>query len=117
MSEHNHAAFKDGEVRAEMIPDVLNRIDKDEKEKILQDFDEFRSYLASRIHMAEAMGLNEEQIAVAAQKIADYLAGHEHPHNAEEQLLQELWKVGREDERHMLAHMLVRLAHSDRHLQ
>jgi hypothetical protein len=32
------------------------------------------------------------------------------PRNAEENLLKELWKVGRDEEKHMLAHMLVRLA-------
>ncbi|WP_188988775.1 DUF3243 domain-containing protein [Paenibacillus nasutitermitis] len=110
MSEYNHAALKNGEVRTEKIPEVLGRIDPAQRDEILRDFDQFRSYLAKRIHMAEAMGLNEEEIAVTAQKVADYLARHEEPRNAQEHLLQELWKVGREDERHMLAHMLVRLA-------
>jgi len=110
MSEYNHAALKDGEVRNEKIPEVLERIDPAERENILRNFDQFRSYLAKRIHMAETMGLDEEQIAAGAQKVAEYLVRHEEPRNAEEHLLQELWKVGREDERHMLAHMLVRLA-------
>ncbi len=40
---------------------------------------------------------------------SNYLAKHEEPRNSEEKLLQELWKVGDKDERHKLAHMLVKL--------
>jgi hypothetical protein len=64
--------------------------------------------------MAESIGLSEEQMAIIAQKVADYLAGHEEPRNNEELLLQELWKLGTKEERHMLAHMLVRLAQGER---
>ncbi|MMZ68732.1 hypothetical protein D1872_314540 [compost metagenome] len=49
-------------------------------------------------------------MARIAEKVADYLAANEEPRNSEEKLLQELWSVGREEEQHMLAHMLVRLA-------
>ncbi|PWW40008.1 uncharacterized protein DUF3243 [Paenibacillus pabuli] len=49
-------------------------------------------------------------MAKIAEKVADYLAAREEPRNREEKLLQELWNVGKEEERHMLAHMLVRLA-------
>jgi hypothetical protein len=115
MSEQYHAVLKDGELQTEKIADVMNRLDSSDKDKILQDFEGFRSYLAKRIRMAEAIGLSEEQMAITAQKVADYLARHEEPRNAEEQLLRELWKVGHEDERHKLAHMLVRLAQRKDH--
>jgi hypothetical protein len=54
-------------------------------------------------------GLNDNQLALAAKKIADYLAAHEEPQNEEQYLLHELWKVGNEEEQHHLAHMLVKL--------
>ncbi|MFB9330397.1 DUF3243 domain-containing protein [Paenibacillus aurantiacus] len=110
MTERNHAVLKDGELQNGKIEDTIERLSSKKKDEILADFEQFRSYLSKRIKMAEAIGLNEEQLAVAAQKVAQYLAEHEEPRNAEEQLLQQLWKVGDEQERHILAHMLVRLA-------
>jgi hypothetical protein len=59
--------------------------------------------------LGENLGMNEEQLANSAQKVADYLADKVPPKNSEEHLLKELWKVGTEEEQHNLAHMLVRL--------
>ncbi|MFC5403503.1 DUF3243 domain-containing protein [Cohnella soli] len=112
MSELNHVVNKDGNVDASKVASAISKISASEKERILQDFDDFRTYLKKRISMAENIGLSEEQIATIAQKVADYLSSHEEPRNHEEQLLSELWKVGTENERHSLAHMLVRLADS-----
>jgi hypothetical protein len=110
MTEMNHVVDKNGTIEMGKVCEVLNRMDGKSREEVLQDFEKFRSYLAKRIHMAQIIGMNEEQIAVTAQKIADYLSEHEEPRNAEEHLLNELWKVGSDEEKHMLSHMLVRLA-------
>lgn len=53
--------------------------------------------------------MSNEQLALAAEKIADYLAAYEEPRNSEEKLLLELWKAGNKEERHRLAHMLVKM--------
>ncbi|MNO35278.1 hypothetical protein D3C76_253260 [compost metagenome] len=110
MSEHNHVVNKDGNVTLGKVSDALDRIDPEQKEVILNNFEDFRTYLGKRIQLAQKIGLGEEQLAVAAEKIADYLAAHEEPRNSEEKLLLELWKVGSKEERHRLAHMLVKLA-------
>ena len=110
MAEHNHVVSKDGDIDPSRVDDAISRIDAGERERILRNFEEFKGYLNRRIKMAESFGMGEEQMAAIAQKVADYLASHEEPRNNEELLLQELWKVGTEEERHMLAHMLVRLA-------
>ncbi|MEC0169270.1 DUF3243 domain-containing protein [Paenibacillus graminis] len=110
MSEHNHVVNKDGNVTIAKVSEALDRIDPEQKEVILKNFEDFRSYLGKRIQLAQKIGLGEEQLAAAAEKIADYLAAHEEPRNSEEKLLLELWKVGSKDERHRLAHMLVKLA-------
>ncbi len=109
MTEQPHIVNKSGEVATEKVEPVMNRISDERKQQILDDFENFRSYLGKRIHMAESIGLSEESIAKVAQKIADYLAKHEEPQNNEEQLLYELWKVGNDEERHKLAHMLVKM--------
>ncbi|SDS06641.1 Protein of unknown function [Paenibacillaceae bacterium GAS479] len=94
----------------EKVKDTLHQMGTSKKEEILSSFTEFKNYLGNRIDLARRIGLNDEQLAQAAEKVADYLAEHEEPRNSEEKLLQELWKIGKEEERHMLAHMLVRFS-------
>ncbi|MEK5240164.1 DUF3243 domain-containing protein [Paenibacillus sp. FSL L8-0470] len=109
MSEHNHVVSKDGSVTMNRVNDALDRIEPEQKEVILNNFQEFKSYLSKRIQLAQKIGLSDEQLVLAAEKIADYLAAYEEPRNSEEKLLLELWKVGSKEERHRLAHMLVKL--------
>ncbi|MEK0316458.1 DUF3243 domain-containing protein [Cohnella sp. 56] len=110
MSESQHIIDKEEQIDTSKVGDTISRIDAPKKDQILNDFESFKSYLHKRIALGESLGLSEEQLAQVAEKVADYLAGHEDPRNAEENLLRELWKVGEQDERHKLAHMLVRLA-------
>ncbi|KAB7665397.1 DUF3243 domain-containing protein [Bacillus sp. B1-b2] len=91
------------------VEDVLQNLDSGKKEEILTNFEEFKSFLGDKVSKGEKLGLNEEQLALAAQKVGDYLAKKEQPRNREEKLLQELWKVGTEEEQHKLAHLLVKL--------
>lgn len=55
------------------------------------------------------MGLNEHQLAKAAEKVANYLARNEEAQNPEQHLLKEMWLVANDEERHKLAHVLVKL--------
>jgi hypothetical protein len=110
MSEHNHVIEKDGQVFADNVNQTISNMDAGKKEQILKNFDEFKSYLKKRIDLGTNIGLNEEHLAVVAEKIAGYLAEHEEPRNSEEKLLHELWKAGNEEQRHTLAHLLVRFA-------
>ncbi|MGM9926261.1 MAG: DUF3243 domain-containing protein [Bacillus sp. (in: firmicutes)] len=91
------------------VDNKLQNIDSDKKEQILSSFNEFQTYLSKYVQRGEKMGLGEEQMAKAAEKVAGYLAENEEPRNSEEKLLQELWKVGDQEQRHQLAHLLVRL--------
>ncbi|MDO7905688.1 DUF3243 domain-containing protein [Paenibacillus sp. JX-17] len=110
MAEQQHVVNKDGEVDLNKVDNTIERMDAGRKDEILQSFDEFKSYLNKRIAIGESIGLGEEQLAKVAQKVAGYLAANEEPRNREEKVLQELWKVGTEEEQHKLAHLLVKLA-------
>jgi hypothetical protein len=99
-------------VNFDKVSDTISKMDNGKKEQILQNFTEFKTYLGKRIELAETIGLNEEHLARIAEKVAGYLANHEEPRNSEEKLLQELWKVGTQEEQHKLAHLLVKLAQS-----
>ncbi|WP_409305161.1 DUF3243 domain-containing protein [Peribacillus sp. SCS-155] len=91
------------------VEEQLNSMGTEKKDEILSSFDTFKDYLSSKVSKGQMLGMNEEQLAKTAQKVADYLADHEEPRNREEKLLQELWKVGNEEEQHKLAHLLVKL--------
>ncbi|MFC4778814.1 DUF3243 domain-containing protein [Paenibacillus sp. GCM10023252] len=110
MAEYNHIVDREGQVAEEQVGGAMDRIGSDKKDEILRNFDEFRQYLAKRIQLAEKLGLSEEQLARTAEKVGDYLAANEEPRNQEEKLLQELWKAGNQEERHKLAHILVKFA-------
>lgn len=91
------------------VDQKVAQMDSEKKDQILQDFENFKGYLSDKVSKGEKLGLNEEQLAKAAEKVAGYLAEHEEPRNSEEKLLQELWKVGDKEQQHALAHLLVRL--------
>lgn len=108
-NEEKHILHKDETVNLNKVDNAVDRISDSRKDEILQNFSEFKSFLHTRVALGEKLGLSEETLAKAAQKVADHLAKSEEPRNAEENLLKELWKVGDEQQRHQLAHMLVKL--------
>src|SRR4051812_11234563 len=91
MAEYNHVVDKDGDIDPSKVEEAISKIDSGEKDRILRDFDEFKSYLVRRIKLAESIGLGEKQMTLITEQVADYLASHEEPRNNEEKLLQELW--------------------------
>ncbi|WP_203332038.1 DUF3243 domain-containing protein [Planococcus beigongshangi] len=95
------------------VDEKLKNFDDEKKEDILANFNQFKQYLSDKVEIGEKMGLSEERLAQITEKVADYLAKNEEPKNREEQVLQELWKVGEKEERHMLAHMLLRMVQKE----
>lgn len=93
----------------ERIDNKLDSIGTEEKEEILKNFSTFKSYLSGKVEAGEKMGLSEETLAKATEKVAGYLANHENPRNREEHLLQQLWKSADKDQQHALSHMLLNL--------
>ncbi|WP_203249059.1 DUF3243 domain-containing protein [Sporosarcina beigongshangi] len=87
----------------------LSKIDGEEKNQILENFNRFKQYLSEKVELGEKMGLSEEKLAKTTELVANYLAKHEEPRNREENLLMELWKSGSKEEQHMLAHMLLEM--------
>ena len=102
--------FNNNEATPNKAEETVRNMDNSEMYNKLENFNEFKSYLHNKISVGEKLGMSEEQLAKSAEKVADYLAKNTEPQNREEVLLQELWKVGNEEEQHKLAHMLVKLA-------
>ncbi|WP_391206453.1 DUF3243 domain-containing protein [Psychrobacillus sp. L4] len=97
----------------ERVENKLNSIGTEEKEEILKNFSSFKSYLAGKVAAGEKMGLSEEVLAKATEKVAGYLAKHEEPRNREQYLLQELWKNGDKEQQHALSHMLLNMVKNE----
>ena len=87
----------------------LSKIDNEEKNQILENFNRFKQYLSEKVELGESMGLSDEKLAKTTELVANYLAKHEEPRNREENLLMELWKSGSKEEQHMLSHMLLEM--------
>lgn len=113
MEQNNHMVNKDGSVDTGKVENVINRMGEDKQEEILSNFEHFKSYLSEKVELGEKMGMDEEKLAKTAEKVAGYLADYVEPKNREEKLLQEIWKVGNQEERHCLSHMLVRMVSSN----
>ncbi|WP_349409885.1 DUF3243 domain-containing protein [Pseudalkalibacillus sp. SCS-8] len=83
---------------------------EDKKDHIMESFETFKDYLGDQVHKGEKLGLDEEGLRKGAKRVGDYLAKHEEPRNREEKVLNELWNVANDEERHHMARVLVRLA-------
>lgn len=95
------------EVRAQ---NAVKNLPQEEKNEILNNFHDFQDYLGNKVKQGERLGLSEEALTKAAQRVADYLADNEEPRNREEYLLKQLWLAADEENKKPLANTLVKLA-------
>lgn len=107
MMEHKSTEEKSAKIN--QVEQAVNSLGEEKIDEILKNFESFKEFLGDKVVMGKKMGLTEEQLAIAAQKVGNFLSKHEQARNREEKLLQELWLVGSEEEQHMLSHMLVKL--------
>ncbi|MCF6093158.1 DUF3243 domain-containing protein [Microaerobacter geothermalis] len=76
---------------------------------VLDSFDQWKNFLAERVHQAEKMGMNDDTIQNVAYQLGDYLSQQVDPKNNEERLLKELWEAGSEDDQKTLAKLMVKM--------
>ncbi|RKD24375.1 hypothetical protein BEP19_08250 [Ammoniphilus oxalaticus] len=74
---------------------------------ILQNFDDWRSFLNERIDQAQSMGIDDTTISKIAHQMADYLADKVEPKNEQERLLKDLWESADSEQQRALASVLV----------
>lgn len=76
---------------------------------VLDTFDKWKAFLAERVNQAQASGMSEEMISKLAFQIGEFLEDKVDPKNGEERLLQQMWQVGTEEEKKMMARIMVKL--------
>lgn len=78
--------------------------------EIEMEWHQWKKLLSRIINTAEFAGLSGERVNDLAYRVGDFLAKKIDPGNREQRLLNELWKEATEDERKVLASLVVRLA-------
>jgi hypothetical protein len=76
---------------------------------VLSNFATWKHFLADRVSQAKNSGMKEDTISNLAYEIGNFLDEKVDPKNEEERVLKELWDVGDEAERKMLAGLMVKL--------
>jgi hypothetical protein len=76
---------------------------------VLKVFDRWKQFLNERIDQAEKAGMKEETINKLAFQIGEFLSDKVDPENKEERVLKELWDVADEQEKKVIAKLMVKL--------
>lgn len=75
----------------------------------LRDYDQWKSFLSSKVQMAKSAGMSEQAIASTATRVGDFLSSRVDPKNNQQRVLKELWDSGSEQEQQTLASMIVKM--------
>ncbi|WKB34830.1 DUF3243 domain-containing protein [Terrilactibacillus sp. S3-3] len=76
---------------------------------VLDNWDQWKGFLADRMDQAKGAGISQNMITSFAAKVGDYLADNVDPKNEQERVLSDLWNVADENEQHTIANLMVKL--------
>lgn len=88
-----------------MIPLLIARC---KAMSVLDNFDQWKGFLGERLEQAQGKGLDGAAVSEMAFRIGDYLANEVEAHNDQEKLLAELWKTADEQEKHIIANLMIK---------
>jgi hypothetical protein len=84
-----------------------------EHSEILSNWHKWKATLAQAVNIGEAVGLEENTIDKIAYKVGNTLSAVVDPENREQRLLQELWRAGNDEDRKVLAKLIVKMVQVD----
>lgn len=73
----------------------------------------WKETLGKAVNLGETVGMSENTIERIAVKLGNILASRVDPENREQRLLQELWKVGDDSDRRVLAKLVIKMVETD----
>lgn len=79
----------------------------------LSDWGKWKSTLSKAVNIGETVGLEESTIDKMAYRVGNVLSAAVDPENREERVLQELWKSGDDEDRKVLAKLVVNMVRVD----
>lgn len=76
---------------------------------VLSSYEKWKQFLGERVRNARSAGLSDSTIQNLAKEIGDFLEQKVDPKNDEERVLKELWSVSNDEERKVLAGVMMKL--------
>lgn len=80
---------------------------------VLENWDQWKTFLADRLNQAQDKGVSKDTISNFATEIGGYLADKVDPKNEQQRMLSDLWSVADKDEQHAIANMMVKLVQNN----
>lgn len=77
---------------------------------IMDNWNDWRKTLGKAVDLGETVGMSDRTITNLAEKVGTYFSNNVDPHNDEERLLKEMWDAANDEDRHMLAKLVVKIA-------
>ncbi|UMZ75330.1 DUF3243 domain-containing protein [Natranaerofaba carboxydovora] len=81
--------------------------------EVFESFDKWKKYLGTSVLAAKKTGLSEDKVVVVAKMLGELLAKKVDPANREQRLLKELWDVGSEEDKKVLAKLITRMVEEE----
>ena len=77
--------------------------------EIMENWHDWKKTLGKAVDLGETVGMSEKTITNLSEKVGTYLSNHVEPHNDEERLLKEMWDTADEEDRKVLAKLVVKM--------
>ncbi|MDF2942673.1 MAG: hypothetical protein K0S01_1531 [Herbinix sp.] len=77
--------------------------------EIMDNWYDWKKTLGKAVDLGETVGMSANTITNLSEKVGTYLSNHVHPHNDEEKLLKEMWDAANEEDRKVLAKIIVKI--------
>jgi hypothetical protein len=77
--------------------------------EIMDNWHDWKKALGKAVDLGETVGMSDKTITNLSEKVGTYLSNHVEPHNDEEKLLKEMWDTADEEDRKVLAKLVVKM--------
>lgn len=77
---------------------------------ILNNWEQWKSTLGNAVDLGETVGMSDKTITNIAEKVGTFLSNNVDPRNPEERLLKEMWDAADDNDRNVLAKLVVKIA-------
>lgn len=75
----------------------------------IDNWDTWKETLGKAVDLGEAVGMSDDSINKVAERFGTFLANNVDPRNKEERLLKELWDVGDDGDRKVIAKLVTKM--------
>lgn len=81
--------------------------------EMLGEWDKWKRTLGKAVTIGQTMGFSENTIDRIGYRVGNVLSASVDPENREQRVLQELWRVGDDEDRRALAKIIVKMVETD----